>query len=290
MKKPNKTKVGDATRNAGGRPRKQPVENLPADTPAPALLPPAPPLPTPPPTESQQPSEQPPDVPTRAVNPWPLSTDPAVACIPHLRLNARPPPTSTPSKTPLSHEDVLRRARLLAERPNDACSCADVGAPAPGDPGFVEHSFLCQIYHCYAREVGCCSPHFLRESKGLEYAHNLMCECFEGAFAPDRICPLMARERPRVFREARLWPSAACILPSGESRGSGGRHMKRCDHVASCLCETYGTYVPTCPWRRNAASGKLRGEELAWARGHAFYDCNDARIGSESLPSPPWSP
>ena len=33
----------------------------------------------------------------------------------------------------LSREDVMRRARIAREHDNDACDCAEAGAPTPGD-------------------------------------------------------------------------------------------------------------------------------------------------------------
>ena len=54
-------------------------------------------------------------------------------------------------------------------------------------------------------------------------------------------------------------------------------------------CGSIGTYVPTCPFRRNVVTGKMRGDEVADTCGYALY-MDDIRFGSDSVPSLPGSP
>ena len=50
-----------------------------------------------------------------------------------------------------------------------------------GSPLLPEHSFLCQIYHCYAFEIGCCEPHFYEGDDG-ELRKPDRCICISEAF------------------------------------------------------------------------------------------------------------
>ena len=115
----------------------------------------------------------------------------------------QPTPVPTPAPNPkpraqISHADKLRRAKILRDHDNSRCSCAKVGMLAPGDAGFVDHSMFCQIYGCYAYEVGCCDPDIRRRAPDhkCEEACNLPCYCLEPAF-PWPYCPASRRERFR---------------------------------------------------------------------------------------------
>jgi hypothetical protein len=59
------------------------------------------------------------------------------------------PPASIPwGARPLSHAQKLRKRSILDVWSNDACTCAE--RPV--------HSMFCQIYKCYAYEIGSCDP------------------------------------------------------------------------------------------------------------------------------------
>lgn len=218
----------------------------------------------------------------------PPPPEPPVFAVPTLRLNAPPPPAKPPDH--LSRDDVMRRARLARDYDNDACDCAEAGAPAPGDADFVEHSFLCHLHWCYAREVGCCELSFRRASNGLEYAENGWCKCFDGAFS-----------RPGEGK----WPRERCKIVTTDADGSewprvppppvgyGERRVKMCNFTTGgrmgCDCGAPGTYVPMCPFRQCVVTGKQRADRVAQVRGHSLWH-DQERFGSPSLPSPPVSP
>ena len=281
MPKAKKTKVDGAqpSKNPGGRPRKALAENLPdlaVEEPAEAACAPVPA------------AEQ--EVLCTERTPTPPPAEPPLITVPKLRLNAPRPPVKPPAI--LSEQDVMRRAHILSEEHNDACNCEQLGAPAPGDKDFVEHSFLCQLHVCYAREVGCCEADFRREYDGREYAHNPPCDCLDGAFPPGRkrrvasFGPLRRRERFRVERnEPSEWPYV-------EEHRCGKVCGDVCESLAgicACECRAPGRYVPMCPYRLNAVTGERRGDEVARARGHAIYEDRE-RFGGPSVPSLPASP
>ena len=209
-----------------------------------------------------------------------------------LRLNA-PRPLACPPAA-LSREDSKRRTRILTEEHNDACECVEMGLPPPEHPNFTEHSPFCQVHVCYAREVGCCDPDFKRQDSGLERAENLPCTCLEGAFEFGWRRGLVPgfeavgqRERLRRYvHDPTEWPSSNSV-----DAGHRGRRLL-CVSL-HCECDSIGRYVPTCPFRLNAATGKCRGDEVANARGYALYHSGNwrrERFGSPSLPSLPVSP
>ena len=71
---------------------------------------------------------------------------------------------------------LLRRRdakRKLATWSNDACTCKEA---AKG------HAIWCQIYKCYAYEIGCCDPIMFMEGRYGPF--NLPCECIREAFDP----------------------------------------------------------------------------------------------------------
>jgi hypothetical protein len=146
-----------------------------------------------------------------------------------------------------------------------------MGLPAPEHPDFTEHSPFCQVHVCYAREVGCCDPDFKRQNNGLGEAQNLPCSCLEGAFEWGwrrgclRVEAVGKRERLRQYvHDPTEWPSSNSI-----DAGSRGRRLLCVGE--GCECVSIGRYVPTCPFRLNAATGKRRGNAVANARGHALY-------------------
>jgi hypothetical protein len=286
MPKGKKSKVdGAQLRVAVGRPRKHPAQPPPeeegegeADVAGPLPDVPAEPLQSSPTPLTAE----------RALTPSPLDSD--AFTVPVLRLNAPPPPAKPPYI--LSQEDVMRRSRLIHEHDNNACSCSKAGAPAPGDADFVEHSFLCQLHWCYAREIGCCELDLIRESNGLEYARNAWCRCLDGAFS-----------RPAE----QIWPHERCQIITTDASGTewpyvppplagyGERRVKCCSFTTGgkgglgCDCGAPGTYVPMCPFRKCAVTGKRRADRVAEMRGHSLWHDQD-RFGPSSFPSPLVSP
>ena len=62
-------------------------------------------------------------------------------------------PASVPfGARPLTHQQKLLKRKAIDAWSNDACTCKQ----AEG------HSMFCQIYKCYAYEIGCCDPEFSR--------------------------------------------------------------------------------------------------------------------------------
>lgn len=213
-----------------------------------------------------------------------------------LRLNA-PRPLACPPAA-LSREDSKRRTRILTEEHNDACECVEMGLPPPEHPNFTEHSPFCQVHVCYAREVGCCDPDFKRQKNGkiMAWRRRITClapRCLEGAFEWGwrrgclRCEGVGKRERLRRYvHDPTEWPSSNSV-----DAGHRGRRLL-CVSL-HCECDSIGRYVPTCPFRLNAATGKCRGDEVANARGYALYHSGNwrrERFGSPSLPSLPVSP
>ena len=91
-----------------------------------------------------------------------------------------PPPPSPPMPKGLDEErqerwllDKHRAKRKLATWSNDACTCKEA---AKG------HAIWCQIYKCYAYEIGCCDPIMFMEGRYGPF--NLPCECIREAFDP----------------------------------------------------------------------------------------------------------
>ena len=275
MPRARKTKVegGGPSRSAGGRPRKAlaaPPPDEAAEEPGAAASMPDAPAAEPPPSAEAAPS--------------PPSPEPPYFVVPKLRLNAPPPRPQPP--VVLKREDAMRRALITRECSNDACDCAAAGHPPPllGEAG-VEHSFLCQLHWCYAREIGCCDLDFRRGSDGREHAANGWCFCLEGAFSRPE-CPLIPHERPRIITteaDGTEWPYVPIVAHGGK------RRIKMCLDAGGCHCNTPGTYVPMCPFRMNAATRRRRGDEVARMRGHSMWHDRE-RLGCPSLPSPPVSP
>ena len=91
-----------------------------------------------------QPPPAPPPAPQEPA-PAPKEATPAPTSLPPRPLHLRKQP-------PLTRKERHLRARIFRAWDNDACECAELGEPAPGASGFVEHSMFCPIFRCYAYE------------------------------------------------------------------------------------------------------------------------------------------
>lgn len=171
MPKPKKSKIDGAgpSRNAGGRPRNRPAEPPSEESPLQAFADaaaPAAPAATPSTAEAAKPSDpQPPPAPASSNSaitpPWdPTPTDPPSGgwCFWHPNDRNWRYPSGLVQPRQLTMRQAQQKAVILKTYDNGACTCAASGEPAPGDPDFVEHCMFCQIYKCYAYEVGCCGP------------------------------------------------------------------------------------------------------------------------------------
>ena len=184
--------------------------------------------------------------------PEPVEPAPAPPVPPAPSVDSPPPPAPAPAVASvpprawqLSHAQKLKRRRILNEWSNDACTCG----VAP------EHSMFCQIYRCYAYEVGCCDPDICpRMSCGeWEIGKPDQCICIEDVFHPpewEDDCSHL-RFRPWVDRYGRrpqFWDRESERYRSvGVSFG-----MRACTR---CLdgCGLPGTYVSLCPFQLDAA-------------------------------------
>ena len=166
--------------------------------------------------------------------------------------------------------------RLLHRWDNLACSCAELAGdrsfPRRAENGIdVDHHFLCQVYKCYAFEIGCCDPDIRyrgpdSESKGFPRdACNLPCECLRPAFG------MFGEAYMGPVPNERYMPGLNEDLWWAQPREDWtGRHLKACPGGGDCpgWCRCMGRYVPTCPSRRHAITGEMRGDQVAAMRGH----------------------
>ena len=140
---------------------------------------------------------------------------------------APPPPEPAPPPSPSPPpgldewgtkrwlEDRQRAKQKLAAWSNDACTCRDA---ANG------HAFWCQVYKCYAFEIGCCDPTpFWKGRPGL---FNLPCECIREAFEP-------RHEEYRYGRYPGTWEGRVKGL--GSSSGGTG-DLVRIEGRLVCVC------------------------------------------------------
>lgn len=183
---------------------------------------------------------------------------------------------------------ALRRARIIKAWDNSMCDCAEMSAPAPGEPDFIEHHMLCQIHRCYAYEIGCCDGVVFDDelTRLTDEEHVLPCMCIAPAFGIPQCEGFWGhygeddpRQRYTVgHRDDACWHEPV----------HAGRNLKpsKC-----CVCgrpdpiPCLGRYVPMCPARRHAVSGKMRGDLVAEQRGHAIE--NGWSFVGTHLPTPP---
>ena len=79
-----------------------------------------------------------------------------------------------------------------------------------------------------------------------------------------------ARERLRIdVQQERSWFGGPLESPLTGAVWEG-RSLKRCSRECACEGFFHGTYIPLCPFRRHAVSGKERGELEAERRGYAI--------------------
>ena len=134
-----------------------------------------------------------------------------------------PPPGLDEERTQRWLEDRERAKQELAAWSNDACTCRDAKSG---------HAFWCQVYKCYAFEIGCCDPILFWQGRpGL---FNLPCECIREAFDP-------RHEEYRYGRFPGTWEGRVKGL--GSSYGGGGdlvrikgRLVCDCCHRPKMLC------------------------------------------------------
>ena len=180
-----------------------------------------------------------------------------------------------PSKPASKHGPMSQRSRAQAARLRDSktaarrrhinsrCSCANFGEPYHNESAgeksrdFVNHHIFCQMWHCYAFEIGSCEPKYIfrqdadtREQVAIELEP---CDCLGDAFDEEHLCDNDNRRYVRGH-----------VDEYGEMDRPGPRGV-RC-----YCCGDSGRYVPLCKYRRNAASGELRGDEVYAARGEPW--------------------
>ena len=68
---------------------------------------------------------------------------------------------------------------------NGICNCQDAGLPSSGRD--EDHSMFCQLYKCYAYEVGCCDGRVYAPKSKADPTMTWWwdCECIEYAFDPN---------------------------------------------------------------------------------------------------------
>ena len=161
MNKAKRAKVvGDSQmRNSGGRPPKQSTEAegfaSPADhAPSAARV-----------LEGTTPAT----LPVPRTNPAPTPPLPPSAAAHAIELFSLRPPSSQctkratlgyPNGTSVSPEEARRIEKEITNWDNIRCSClyfyGDTGEPCKPYPRLAEHTMFCQMFKCYAWEVGCC--------------------------------------------------------------------------------------------------------------------------------------
>ena len=152
---------------------------------------------------------------------------------------------------------------------NSWCECADRGVALLG-----QHDMFCQLHKCYAAEIGCCS--------GRDSLHmDMHCMCKGFIIDYNRSLDMFADPRFREGRHIRApWPDRDMrYWPTPQEPGRW---------VNQCSCESgqsFGRYVPLCPYHLHGVSGKPRGEHAAERRGHAIVVDGDW-FGLD-LPPPP---
>ena len=203
-----------------------PMKKAPARAPLPPQLtlpppPPQPPLPPAPPPAPPPPPPAPPP-PAPASIPW----------------GARP----------LTHTGKLRKRKILDAWNNDACTCEDWELPG--------HSILCQVYHCYAFEIGCCEPNFYEKPCMGELVMHTpdACICINDAFDP----PEWEEDASRL--RFRPWVDRYGRRPIFWNRENESYQpvqvadrMRACPGRCSMMCGLPGTYVPQCMFRLDTA-------------------------------------
>ena len=112
------------------------------------------------------------------------------------------------------------------------------------------HSILCQIYHCYAFEIGCCEPHFYE--RGGEVSKPDACICFNDAFNPPEW------EDDASHLRFRPWADRYGRRPIFWNREHGYyQRVTVADRMRACTrcgedCGMPGTHVPQCMFRFDA--------------------------------------
>ena len=194
MPRAKKSKVdgGGPSRSAGGRPRKRPAEPPPEEPPpeapdgaagassAPPVAEPADADPAP--VEAAPPAPEP-----QAWEPTPTAPPFGGSWRYRTPLSSDTVPSSIVRPRCLSRKQVDQRLELKGKYPynNGICSCQNTGLPFSGNDS--DHSMFCQLYKCFAYEVGCC--------EGRVYAPKAKddptmtwwwdCECIQYGFDPD---------------------------------------------------------------------------------------------------------
>ena len=114
---------------------------------------------------------------------------------------------------------------------------------------------FCQIYHCYAFEIGCCEPQFIEE-QGVDRLWVMTkpdaCICISDVFQPPswEVDASRMRFRPWVDRYGRR--------PVFWDRENGSyQRVDVSDRMRACtrcneICGMPGTYVPQCMFRDDA--------------------------------------
>ena len=162
-------------------------------------------------------------------------------------------PEQAPQPAPPRDADHLRESALSLQREhaalcdNDWCDCAARGAAPLG-----EHDMFCQIYKCFAVEVGCCDG----RDKELVDTNCVVCDCMciHPPTALGQAYPNFVQREGRYFRQ----PWGDVDMRHFPTPRNPGRSVRRC----SCGQE-YGRYVPLCPWHSHGVTGKPRGEHRA---------------------------
>ena len=266
MPRAKKSKVEGAgpSRSAGGRPRKRPAESPPEEPP------PQPPDALPAkaqettcsaePAASEPESSLPPQ--PLELPPWkPTPTDPPMFPDPRARWRyARPisndrVPSAIKMPRFLSRRQVEQKVELQRRYPynNGICTCENGGLPSSGDD--ADHSMFCQLYKCYACEIGCCEGRVYAPKSKDDPTMTWWwdCDCIEYAFDP--LYDIGGEDAELLIRSSRRH-TRSHFDEHGFVDRPGGRALF-CD----CECGYLGgPYVPMCPFRPHGVTGLARGD------------------------------
>ena len=273
MNKAKKSKFSGATghRNPGGRPRKSTASSSheePAEDPSPSSAAMAANEPVHVPSEpiEADPTPAPEPAPEPEAQPWePTPTDAPSGgwrCRAPLALDTVPSGIVKPKF--LTRVQAEQKAQLKRRYPwqNGICSCT--AGPTSSADSDADHSMFCQLYRCYAREVGCCEGGVFAQASADDPKMTYFwdCDCIAHAFDPywdvggEGADLLVSRARRRTRGH---------VDEDGMMDRPGG-HALRC----TCDCEfVSGPYVPMCPFRPHAVTGLARGD--MYPRLRAFW-------------------